>query len=123
MNSGQEMPEDHPPKQQQLTESKFSLTKITSKAKSWKLPEELADFLQERCNTHMTKKELDEFMSTATPSNLKEATKLDPFIKTLLEKKGLNKTVSMDDEQQKIHEKLSKVWDLYRLPGGLYRRL
>ena len=57
----------------------------------------------------MTEKELDEFMSTATPSNLKEATKLDPFMKTLLEKKGLNKTASMDDEQQKIHEKLFKV--------------
>ena len=57
----------------------------------------------------MTEKELDEFMSTATPSHLKEATKLDPFMKTLLEKKGLNKIVSMDDEQQKIHEKLFKV--------------
>jgi len=88
---------------------RFSLPNISSKSKTWELPTELAEFLQERCNSYLSEKELHEFLTTATPSNVKGATKLDPFMKALLEKRGLNRTVSVDDEQQKIHQKLFQV--------------
>ena len=88
---------------------KFSLPAISAKSKSWELPAELAEFLQERCNSYLSDKELEEFLTTNTPTNVKGATKLDPFLKSLLDKKGLNRTISVDDEQQKIHQKLYQV--------------
>ena len=67
---------------------KFSLPAISAKSKSWELPAELAEFLQERCNSYLSDKELEEFLTTNTPDNVKGATKLDPFLKSLLDKKG-----------------------------------
>ena len=98
----EEAPEVPPPK-------RFSLPKISTKAAAWNLPEELAAFLQERCTTHLSEKELEEFTTTAAPNNIKGALKLDPFMRTLLERKGMNRVLSIDDEQQKIHEKLFQV--------------
>ena len=66
----------------------------------------MATFLQERCQSE---KDLEEFTSTPAPKNISAATRLDPFIKALLEKKGLNKIVSQDGENQKIHDKLYSV--------------
>jgi len=105
---------------------RFSLPNISSKSETWELPTELAEFLQERCNSYLSEKELEEFLTTATPSNVKGATKLDPFMKALLEKRGLNRTVSVDDEQQKIHQKLFQVigplsaawWSLQEVVNG-----
>ena len=85
------------------------LPEIESKQDEWELPKELADFLQERCQCFMGDKELEVFMETGTPKNVKVPTKLDPFMKALLEKKGLNKTVTLDEEQQKVHNRLFRV--------------
>ena len=67
---------------------RFSLPNITTKATSWELPQELAVFLQERCNTYMSEKDLEEFLTTQMPINIKCAIKLDPLMKALLERKG-----------------------------------
>ena len=88
---------------------KFFLPEIKSKKKDWQLPEELADFFKERCQSHMSDRDLEEFLEVPVPSNLDYPTKLDPFMKALLEKKGLNKTLSVDDEMQKLHSRLFQI--------------
>ena len=45
-----------------------------------------------------TEKELEPFLATLPPTNIKVPLKLDPFMKTLLEKKGNNKVVTLDEE-------------------------
>ena len=100
----EEVPEEEVP-----AKKSFVLPEITSKLKSWELPEDLANFLQDRCQIYMTEKELEDFTTIPAPSNVKAPTKLDPFIKALVEKKGLNKVISQDGEHQKIHEKLYQV--------------
>ena len=89
----------------QHSKGKF-LAEIVSKTESLNLPEDLAKFLQERCQTYLQEKELEEFMSIPIPSNVKAATKLDPFKKALMEKKGLNKIICQYNEHQKVHERL-----------------
>ena len=100
----EEVPEEEVP-----AKKSFVLPEMTSKLKSWELPEDLANFLQDRCQIYMTEKELEDFTTIPAPSNVKAPTKLDPFIKALVEKKGLNKVISQDGEHQKIHEKLYQV--------------
>ena len=43
---------------------KFVLPEISSKVKSWELPEDFATFLQERCQSYIHEKELEEFVTT-----------------------------------------------------------
>ena len=61
----------------------------------------------------MTEKELEEFTEIPVPGNVNVPTKLDPFMKVLLEKKGLNKSVSVDEEMEKLHNRL------YQMAGPL----
>ena len=74
---------------------KFVLPEISSKVKSWELLEDFATFLQERCQSYMRRnwKSLLLLLPPA-PSTIKIATKLDPFIKVLAEKKGLKISVT-----------------------------
>ena len=58
---------------------RFVIPEISIKVKSWELPEDLATFLYERCQSYMPEKELEEFVTTPAPSNIKMATKLELF--------------------------------------------
>ena len=96
------------------TQKRFCLPTIKT-SEDWILPEQLANFFNEQCSVHMKEKELEQFMVTPTPVNINQPTKLDAFIKPMLEKRG--KTLSKDNELAKIHEKLyaimgplGKVW-------------
>ena len=104
---------------------KFSLPAISAKSKSWELPAELVEFLQERCNSYLSDKELEEFLKTNTPANVKGATKLDPFLKTLLDKKDLNRTISTDQttNNKKSIRNCIKLWNHYLRRGKLFKKL
>ena len=100
---------------------KFVLLDIQVKNKEWELPSELADFLQERCQNYLGEKELEEFVETTTPKNVKVPIKLDPFMKALLEKKGLNKTVSMKNSRRYMLDS-SRSWDLCQQRGTVSKQ-
>ena len=51
----------------------------------------------------------ESFLETATPTNVNTPIRLDPFRKALLEKKGLNKAITLDEEQQKVHSRLFQI--------------
>ena len=88
----------------------FVLPEIRAKNIEWELPSsELADFLQERCQNYLGEKELESFLETPTPKNINKPIKLDPFMKALLEKKGLNRAITLDEEQQKVHSRLFQI--------------
>lgn len=87
----------------------FLLPTIKQKASNWSLPKSLADFFQESCESYLTEKELEEFTKVPAPKNLKMPIKLDHFMRSLLEKKGFNKLISIDEEMQKIHQKLYQI--------------
>ena len=57
----------------------------------------------------MSEKELDEFKEVTMPKNLNTPTRLDPFMKAVLEKRGHNKIISVDEEWQKVHSKLYEI--------------
>ena len=57
----------------------------------------------------MSDTDLEVFSNVSIPSNVSTATKLDPFMKALLERKGMQKVISMDEELQKLHNKLYSV--------------
>ncbi|XP_066916004.1 uncharacterized protein [Clytia hemisphaerica] len=97
------------PEEVQPPAKRFMLPDIKSESTSWELSEELAEFLQNRNQTYLQEKELEVFTTIQPPKNIKTATKLDPFMKALLDKKGLHKIVSQDNENQKIHERLFQV--------------
>ena len=80
-----------------------------NKKKEWKLPDELADVFEERCQSHMSEKELEVFLEIPVPKNINTPTKLDPFMKVWLEKKRLNRVVSVDEEMQRLQQKLYLV--------------
>ena len=87
----------------------FVLPEIRAKNIEWELPLELADFLQERCQNYLGEKELESFLETPTPKIINTPIKLDPFMKALLEKKGLNRAITLDEEQQKVHSRLFQI--------------
>ena len=91
---------------QPLAKKKFVLPSLKAKRDGWSLPNELADFFKERCQQYLGEKDLEEFLETPVPSNINTPTKLDPFMRVLLEKKNLNKVISVDDEMAKIHSRL-----------------
>jgi len=63
----------------------------------------------------MLEKELEEFLEIPVPKNINTPTKLDPFMKVWLEKKRLNRVVSVDEQMQRLHQKL------YLVTGSLGR--
>ena len=69
----------------------------------------------------MSEKELEEFKEVTVPKNLNTPTKLDPFMKALLEKRGYNKIFLLDEEWQKLYSKLysSVVLLAQTIIGGL----
>lgn len=66
----------------------------------------------------MMEKDVEEFQETPSPQNINQPTKLDPFMRVLLKKKGQNKVISIDDEMDKIHDKLYQI--LGPLVSALY---
>ena len=87
----------------------FSLPEIKSNRNEWKLPTELREFFVERCQNHLSERELEEFKEINTPKNVPVPTKLDPFMKALLEKRGHHKVVSADEEWQRVHSRLYEI--------------
>lgn len=58
----------------------------------------LKEFISDRCQNYMSEKELDEFKEVTMPKYLNTPTRLDPSMKAVLEKRGHNKIISVDEE-------------------------
>ena len=51
----------------------------------WQLPDELAQFLRDRCQKHLSEKDLEPFLDVPVPSNVDRTVQLDAFMKAWLE--------------------------------------
>ena len=86
----------------------FCLPETKSRGLQWELPVELAQFLHEQCSNYMAEKDLEPFLICGTPSNMNKPYKMDCFVKGLLEKKGQFKHLTIDEELQKVQERIKQ---------------
>ena len=53
-----------------MKKKRFLLPNLNLVKSDWDLPNELADFYKERCQSYLSEKELEEFMETPCPQNI-----------------------------------------------------
>ena len=109
--------EDDTAEEETPSKQRYCLLTTSTQGDEWELPDELAEFLKSMSNKFVPEKDLEQFLEVPAPKNFDSQQKMDPFMRALLEKRGKNRLVSVDDELQKVHHRsiqalgpLGKVW-------------